>query len=166
MNVVDSLFTTKFREDGSHAPMTLPEYASRFLADIEHWFGPRDRSFALAGIDINKTLDHLPHLWFPDSGIPPDDAHRRSRHVVIRLGPEALNDPASARLRIGLIPAGILESYCPGMSEETSRKLCQPFSHQTESAKLDTAIEANSAQLGLGAYAPASSERDHAAGTG
>ena len=55
MTVIDSLFATQFREDGSHGPMTLPEYASRFLADIERSFGPRDRSFALVGIDIDRT---------------------------------------------------------------------------------------------------------------
>ena len=55
MSVIDSLFTTWFREDGSHSPKTLPEYASQFLADIEHRFGPRDRSFALVGIDIDEN---------------------------------------------------------------------------------------------------------------
>ena len=69
MSVIDSLFTTWFREDGSHSPKTLPEYASQFLADIEHRFGPRDRSFALVGIDIDKTPGNVPRIWFPNSGI-------------------------------------------------------------------------------------------------
>ena len=97
MNVIDALFATEFREDGTHAPMTLPEYASQYLADIEHRFGPRDRSFALVGIDIDKTPGNVPRTWFPDSGIAPDDVQRRSRHVVIRLGPAALTDLARAR---------------------------------------------------------------------
>ena len=96
MSAVDSLFATEFRDDGSHSPMTLPEYASWFLADIEREFGPRDRSFTLVGIDIDRTPGKHPHLWYPNSGIPPDDAERRSRHVVIRLGPAALGDPARA----------------------------------------------------------------------
>ena len=100
MSVVDSLFVTEFREDGSHSPMTLPEYASRFLVDIERWFGPRDRSFTLVGIDIDRTPGKQPHLWYPDSGIPPDDAEKRSRHVVIRLGPNALTSPAHARWQL------------------------------------------------------------------
>ncbi len=100
MSVVDSLFVTEFREDGSHSPMTLPEYASQFLADIERRFGPRDHSFTLLGIDIDRTLDKPPQLWFPDSGITPDDAERRSRHVVVRLGPTALDDPARARWQL------------------------------------------------------------------
>ena len=100
MSVVDSLFVTKFREDGSHSPMTLPEYASRFLADIEHSFGPRDRSFTLAGIDLDRTPGRGPRLWYPDSGIAPEEAERRSKHVVIRLGPNALTDPARARWQL------------------------------------------------------------------
>ena len=202
MSVVDSLFVTKYREDGSHAPMTLPEYVSRFLADIEHLFGLRDRSFTLVGIDIDKTPGNVPCNWFPDSGIATDDAERRSRHIVIRLGPAALTDLARARwqlahecfhllnpwnpkidgrptnmleeglatwyqnsrvpeaefheglyavaedlvrplmgelpgavkrirqerrLRIGEIPPDVLRAYCPGMSEDTSSQICQPF---------------------------------------
>ena len=100
MNVIDSLFTTKFQEDGSHGPMTLPEYGSRFLADIEHWLGPRDRSYALVGIDIDRTLDNSPRLWFPDIGIAPDDTEQRSRHIVIRLGPTALTDRVRARWQL------------------------------------------------------------------
>ena len=215
MNVIDALFATEFREDGTHAPMTLPEYASHYLADIEHRFGPRDRSFALVGIDIDKTPGNVPRTWFPDSGIAPDDAQRRSRHIVIRLGPNALTDPARARwqlahecfhlldpwnpkvdgrptnmleeglatwfqnsrvpeaelhkglyvvaedlvkplmdalpdaikrirqelkLRIGEITPDVLRDHCPGMSEETLGKLCQPFSNQTEPAQPDAAI--------------------------
>ena len=100
MSGVDPLFTTMYREDGSHGPMTLPEYASRFLADIEHCFGPRDHSFVLVGIDIDKTPNNRPRLWFPDSGIQPDDTERRSRHVVIRLGSSALTDPVRARWQL------------------------------------------------------------------
>ena len=100
MSGVDPLFATMYREDGSHGPMTLPEYASRFLADIEHCFGPRDHSFVLVGIDIDKTPNNRPRLWFPDSGIQPDDAERRSRHVVIRLGSSALTDPVRARWQL------------------------------------------------------------------
>lgn len=100
MSVINSLFTTEFWEDGSHSPMTLPEYASLFLADIEFRFGPRDRSFTLIGIDIDRTQSKMPHLWFPDSGIAAEDAEKRSRHVVIRLGPNALTDPARARWQL------------------------------------------------------------------
>ena len=64
MNVIDALFATKFREDGTHAPMTLPEYASQFLADIENRFGLRDRSFALVGIDIDETPGNAPRICF------------------------------------------------------------------------------------------------------
>ena len=96
----ESLFVTEFREDGSHSPMTLPEYASQYLADIECRFGPRDSSFTLVGIDIERTHGMPPHLWFPDTGIAADDTERRSRHVVIRLGQNALVDPALARWQL------------------------------------------------------------------
>ena len=219
MNVIASLFTTEFWEDGSHSPRTLTEYASQFLADIEYRFGSRDRSFSLVGIDIDRTRDKPPHLWFPDTGIAPDDAERRSRHVVIRLGPHALADPARARwqlahecfhlldpwnervdgrpasrleeglaswyqnscvpeaehrkglysvaenlvrplmdelpnavkrirqernLRISEITPHVLQNFCPGISADISRELCQPFSIQTESAMLDATIESRS----------------------
>ena len=113
MNVIDSLFVTKIQEDGSHAPMTLPVYASRFLADIEHLFGPRDRSFTLVGIDIDKTPGNVPRNWFPDSGIAPDDAQRRSRHVVIRLGPAALTDLARARWQLAHECFHLLDPWHP-----------------------------------------------------
>lgn len=100
MNVNDSLFTTQFREDGSYSPTTLPVWASLFLAEIEHLFGPRDRSFTILGIDINQTPDEPPYLWFPDSGISPNDVERRSRHIVIRLGPNALSNPIRARWQL------------------------------------------------------------------
>ena len=100
MSAADSLFVTEFREDGSHSPMTLPEYASWFLADIERRFGPRDGSFTLVGIDIDRTPGKFPHLWYPDIGISQDDPEGRSRHVVIRLGPAALDNPARARWQL------------------------------------------------------------------
>ena len=226
MSVIDSLFATRFRDDGSHSPMTLTEYASQYLADIEHRFGPRDCSFALVGIDIDKTPGNVPRTWFPDSGIAPDDTQRRSRHVVIRLGPAAITDLARARwqlahecfhlldpwnpkvdgrptnmlgeglatwyqnsrvpeaesheglyavaedlvkplmnalpaaikrirqelkLRIGETTPDALRDYCPGMSEETLRKLCQPFSNQTEPAQPDAAVVETPQSSGVGA---------------
>ncbi len=100
MNVIDFLFTSQLREDGSHGPITLPIYASWFLAEIEHLFGPRDRSFTLLGIDIDQTPGEAPHIWFPDSGIPSGDSRRRSRHIVIRLGQNALTDATRARWQL------------------------------------------------------------------
>ena len=100
MNVIESLFTTELREDGSYSPITLPVWTSRFLAEIEQLFGSRDRSFTLLGVDIDQTPGKQPHLWFPDSGIPSDDAEGRSRHVVIHLSPNALTHPARARWQL------------------------------------------------------------------
>lgn len=202
MSIIESLFVTRLQGDGGHWAMTLPIYASRFLADIEHLFGPRDHSFTLVGIEIDTTPGACPRLWYPDSGIAPDDPERRSRHVIIRLGPNALTHPARARwqlahecfhlldpwnlrvdgrsvnwleeglaawfqnsrvpeaehhegqyaiaeglvsplmdelphvvkrirverrLRIGEFTPSVLQAYCPQISEETSRSLCQPF---------------------------------------
>ena len=100
MRVIDSLFASGLQEDGIHWAMTLPVHASRFLVDIEHLFGPRDHSFTLVGIDIDRTPGQCPRLWYPDSGIAPDDPEARSRHVVIRLAPNALTDPARARWQL------------------------------------------------------------------
>lgn len=100
MSAIDTLFTTEFREDGSSSSITLSSYASRFIADIEGLFGPRDRSFTLVGIVIDRTSGNPPQLWFPDSGIPPEDTERRSRHVVIRLASNALTDLARARWQL------------------------------------------------------------------
>ena len=207
MSAMESLFVTRLQEDGGHWTLTLPVYASRFLADIEHLFGPRDHSFTVVGIEIDVTPDACPRLWYADSGIAPDDPARRSRHVTIRLTSNALTDPARARwqlaheclhlldpwnvkvdgrpanwleeglaswfqnsrvpeaeshegryalaedlvsplmdalpdavkrirreraLRISDITPGVLQEYCPGMYEDTSQKLCQPFSNGIE----------------------------------
>ena len=113
MTVINSLFATKYREDGSHGPMTLPEYASRFLADIEHWFGPRDRSFVLVGIDIDCTPGNSPRLWFPESGLAPDDAELRSKHIVIRLSQVALTDLARARWQLAHECFHLLDPWNP-----------------------------------------------------
>ena len=204
MSVIESLFVTRLQEDSSRWSMTLPVYSSRFLADIENLFGPRDPSFTVVGSEIDTTPGACPRLWYPDTGIAPDDPERRSRHVVIRLTSEALTDPARARwqlaheclhlldpwndkvdghpanwleeglaawfqnhrvpeaeshegqyalaedlvtplmdelpnavklirrvraLRISEITPGILRDYCPGMSEDASQKLCQPFNN-------------------------------------
>ncbi len=202
MKVNDSLFVTEYDKRGGHGPITLPEYASLSLTDIERRFGPRDHSFTLVGIDIDKTPDHAPRLWFPDSGITPGDPEERSKQVIIRLGPGALANPVRARwqlahecfhlldpwnpkvdgrptnwleeglaawyqnhrvpeaewhersyavaedlmrplmeefpdavkrirqergLRISEITHGVLRTYCPGFSDDTLQKLCQPF---------------------------------------
>lgn len=100
MSALDSLFLTRLQGDSSHWAMTLPIYASRFLADIEHLFGPRDHAFTLVGIEIDSMPGACPRLWYPDSGIAPDDPERRSRHVVIRLTSHALTDPVRARWQL------------------------------------------------------------------
>ena len=100
MSVMESLFVTRLQEDGSHWALTLPIYVSRFLADIEHLFGPRDHSFTVVGIEIDVTPAACPRLWYPDSGIAADGPDRRSRHIVIRLTSNALTDPARARWQL------------------------------------------------------------------
>lgn len=207
MNVIDFLFTTELQADGSSVTTTLPAFASQFLADIERQFGQRDRSFTLLRIDINRTPGAGPCIWYPDSGIPPGDSERRSKHIVIRLGPTALTSPVRARwqlshecvhlldpwnpkvdgrptnwleeglaawyqnsrvpeaenreglyaiaeslvtplmgklpkavkhirenrrVRIGEMRPDLLQAHCPGISEDASWKLCQPFDNQAE----------------------------------
>ena len=100
MRVSESLITTRLLEDGSHESMTLPSYASLFLAEIESLFGPRDRSFTLLGVVFDKSPSNPPQLWYPDSGIPPGDAQGRSRHVAISLSGPALTDPVRARWQL------------------------------------------------------------------
>ena len=113
MNVIDSLFTTRLPEDGSHSSMTLPEYASRFLADIERLFGPRDYLFSVIGIDIDQTPGKPPHLWFPNSGIPLDDAQQRSRHIVIRLSQAAFTDSTRAKWQLAHECFHLLDPWNP-----------------------------------------------------
>ena len=100
MSVIESLFVTRLQEDATHWAMTLPVYISRFLANIEHLLGPRDHAFTLVGIEIDSTPGACPRLWYPDSGIEPNDHEARSRHVVIRLTSNALTDPARARWQL------------------------------------------------------------------
>ena len=112
MSVIHTLFVTKYRKDGSHSPMTLTEWASQFLVDIECLFGPRDRTFTLLGIDIDRTAQGRPHLWFPDSGIPVGDPDQRSRHIVIRLGLGALNESVRARWQLAHECVHLLDPWC------------------------------------------------------
>ena len=100
MNNIDTLFTTEFREDGRSNSTPLSCYASRFIEDLERLFGPRDRSFTLVGIVVDKTQGSSPQLWFPDSGIPLDNPEGKSKHVVIRLGRSALDNPVRARWQL------------------------------------------------------------------
>ncbi len=123
MSVIESLFVTKYRNDGSHSPMTLTEWASQFLADIEHLFGPRDRSFTLVGIDIDRTPGNSPRVWFPDSGIAPGDVEKRSKHIIIRLGPNALNDPVCARWRLAHECVHLIDPWCPKIEGRTTNVL-------------------------------------------
>ena len=123
MTLINSLFATRFQHDGSHSPMTLPEYASLFLADIECSFGPRDRSFTIVGIDIDSTPENSPRLWFPNSGIASDDAERRSRHVVIRLSATALTDLARARWQLAHECFHLLDPWHPRVDGQPTNML-------------------------------------------
>ena len=100
MNKHGSLFATLQQDDGSFNPRTLPMYTGHFLAELESLFGPRDRSFTLLGIDICETPNYRPCLWFPNTGVAPDDVTQRSRYIVIHLGPAALTDPVRARWQL------------------------------------------------------------------
>jgi len=115
MSVIESLFSTEFREDGSSSSITLAEYTSQFLADIERKFGHRDRSFTLVGIDIDKTPGTSPCLWFPYSGIPHGDAGERSRHIVIRLSSNALTSPLHARWQLAHECVHLIDPWNPGV---------------------------------------------------
>ena len=100
MTVLDSLFTTEHQADGSSSQITLPVYASQFLADLETRFGPRDRSYTLVGLHIDKKQGNPPRLWYPNSGIPPSDPESRSKHVIVKLASNALTDPVRARWQL------------------------------------------------------------------
>ena len=100
MSAIESLFITRLQEDGIHWALTLPVFASRFLVDIEHLFGPREHSFTMVGIEMDATPAHV-HV----SGIQTVESRlailkRRSRHIVIRLTSNPLTDPARARWQL------------------------------------------------------------------
>ena len=123
MNVINSPFTTELQKDGSYSPITLPVWASLFLAEIEQLFGPRDNSFTILGIDINQTPDEPPHLWFPDSGISANDAEQRSRHIVIRLGLNALSNPIRARWQLAHECVHLLDPWNPKIDGRSTNYL-------------------------------------------
>ena len=100
MNQAHHLFVGEYWEKRSHNSMTLPEYASYFIADMESLFGLRDLSFSLVGIDVVSTPDSSPMLWYPDYGVAPDSIDRRSKHIIIRLGFNVLLDPLRARWQL------------------------------------------------------------------
>ena len=99
MTVIESLFTTTQNEDGTY-PWTLALLIGKFISDIERVLGPRNPEFTFVGVEIDKTPDATPRLWFPDSGIPIDDPENRSRHIAIRLTPKALESLEFARWQL------------------------------------------------------------------
>ena len=123
MSVIDSLFVTKYTKDGSYSPIPLTEWTSQFLADIERLFGQRDHSFTLVGIDIDKTPDNPPMIWFPNSGIATGGVERRSKHIVIRLNKNALTDPIRARWQLAHECVHLLDPWCPKIEGRTANVL-------------------------------------------
>ena len=100
MSVIDSLFTKNFQEGRSYGYPTLPEQASIFIADLESLLGQRDKSFTLVGIVIDTTPNSLPRLWYPPSGYAADEPEKGYKHIIIRLGPDALTHRVRARWQL------------------------------------------------------------------
>ena len=89
-SVLESLFVTVANVNATgFQTRTLLSHTSQFLAMAEKAFGQRNHSYTLLGIQIFKTPDKTPHIWFPDSGKDHDGIHR---HVGIVLGHLAMND--------------------------------------------------------------------------
>ena len=72
-------------------------YQNIRVPEAEYHEGP----YAVAEELVRPLMDELPH------------AVKRIRREL--------------RLRIGDISPAVLRAYCPGFTEETSLKLCQPF---------------------------------------
>ena len=88
-------FVTRHLGNGVYR-YTLAHETSKFIAEIEDMFGPRDSSFTYVGLEFDETPDARPMNWFPKFGIPSDEKGKRSRHVLIRLGERAIHDPQYA----------------------------------------------------------------------
>ena len=123
MSDLDYLFTTMSNEGGRYSPMTLPMYTGLFLADLEHLFGPRDRSFTLLGIDICNTPGYPPRLWFPSSGDAPDAPNGRFRYIVIHLGPAAFSSLARARWQLAHECFHLLDPWNPEVDRRPTNML-------------------------------------------
>ena len=123
MSDLDYLFTTTSNEGGRYSPMTLPMYTGLFLADLEHLFGPRDRSFTLLGIDICNTPGYPPRLWFPSSGDAPDAPNGRFRYIVIHLGPAAFSSLARARWQLAHECFHLLDPWNPEVDRRPTNML-------------------------------------------
>lgn len=87
--MLDCMFT---RDAGSSHMVTLAEYTSYYLSELERLFGPRDKSFTLVGIDICMTQGSCPHPYYPLTG--------KNKHVIIRLAPNADTDLIIARWQL------------------------------------------------------------------
>ena len=87
--------------------------------------------------------------WYQNNSVPEAESHEGSYAVAEDLVkplmgalPDAIKRiRQELKLRIGEVTPDVLRDHCPGMSEETLRKLCQPFSKQAEPAQPDAAIE-------------------------
>ena len=97
--------------------------------------------------------------WYQNSRVPEAEFHEGLYATAEDLVGPLMNDLPHAikrirrglRLRIGELTPDVLRDHCPRMSEETSWELCQPFSNQTEPARMDTAIEGGPRSPGVGA---------------
>ena len=125
--MIESLFTTESQGSGSYRPSTLPMHASRFLAEIERLFGPRDHSFTFLGIDLVTTLGKQPCNWFPESGIASDDGDQYSKHIVIHLGPNALNDSNVAKWQLAHETAHLIDPWNSKVEGKQANNLEEGF---------------------------------------
>jgi len=116
------LFSTEQRPDRSYWPETLPNRASVFVAQLEEQFGRRDQSFTLLGIEVVQN-HRQPQLFFPVSGIPPNDSAKRSRHIIIQLPPSVLDNPALARWHLAHECFHLLDPWCPQVDERSASRL-------------------------------------------
>ncbi len=96
--------------------------------------------------------------WYQNHSVPEAESHEGLYATAEDLVRPLMDELPYAikrirqglRLRISEITPDILRDHCPGRSEETLRKLCQPFSNQTEPAQPDAAIEESLKSPGLG----------------
>ena len=99
LTVIESLFTTSQIDNRTYRS-TLTHLASEFITEIEHIFGPRDPSFTYLGIEMDATPGAIPMNWFPDAGKPLSDPDHPTRHVLIRLTENALNNANIAKWQL------------------------------------------------------------------
>ncbi len=108
-------FVTCVGTDNTYLSRTLPMWAGEYLRELEGLFGPRDSSYCFLGVDFHEPSNQMPMNWYPDSGISNENPDQPSKHIVIHLALNAINNPNIARWQLAHECVHLLDPWNHGV---------------------------------------------------